>query len=235
MHDGASALRLGTRHRCLRCAAAARRRASAGVNSPWAECGLRSCGRFSMIARASAMEPKTTSFRHSSRNRGLKLSTKALCCGLPGAMSCHAMPVRFVELADHAGAEDGAVDDERQRLAGKSSTRASTRKRRPASSARRRRRARSPPTPAPAPLPTGAPAARARGRGRPRHRASAQAAVGLFAKTVRSTVTCPSGGPKRQNASDSVEKTGPATPPSRVQKFFDRSKTPLCLRNSMQP
>jgi hypothetical protein len=41
----------------------------------------------SMIRRAAGRVPNRCSFRHSSRNRPLKLSTNPLCCGLPGAMS----------------------------------------------------------------------------------------------------------------------------------------------------
>jgi hypothetical protein len=39
-----------------------------------------------MIRLASASEEKMCSFRHSSRSRPLKLSTKAFWPGLPGAM-----------------------------------------------------------------------------------------------------------------------------------------------------
>ena len=35
---------------------------------------------------ASARPAKTSSLRHSSRSRPLKLSPKPFCCGLPGAM-----------------------------------------------------------------------------------------------------------------------------------------------------
>src|SRR5690606_20737879 len=62
-----------------------------------------------------------------------------------------------------------------------------------------------------------------------------QIAVGLWAETFRSSATWPSGAPKRRKASDIVAKTAPASPRSLVQKFFERSKTPEPLTNSMQP
>src|SRR4029079_9516373 len=60
-------------------------------------------------------------------------------------------------------------------------------------------------------------------------------ALGLLADTVRSRATWPAGGPKLRKASLNVANTGPASPLSLVQKFLALSKTPDCLRKSMQP
>ena len=56
------------------------------------------------------------------------------------------------------------------------------------------------------------------------------ARVGLLADTVRSRVTWPAGGPKRQNAASIAANTAPASPRSLVQKFLERSKTPELLQ-----
>lgn len=49
-----------------------------------------------MAARASARVLKTSLLRHSSRSLPLKPSTKALCCGLPGAIQCQPTSVRLI-------------------------------------------------------------------------------------------------------------------------------------------
>tara|TARA_R110000782_G_scaffold23881_9_gene62049 strand:+ start:14136 stop:14336 length:201 start_codon:yes stop_codon:yes gene_type:complete len=60
-----------------------------GVALPMAGCGsgwLSSCRQVARKALAWERDAKIVLFRHSSQSLPLKLSTKAFCCGLPGAM-----------------------------------------------------------------------------------------------------------------------------------------------------
>jgi hypothetical protein len=62
---------------------------AAGVRPASAECGrtsLKSRRQSASTRRACRMELNSVSFKHSSRSLPMKLSTKAFCCGLPGAM-----------------------------------------------------------------------------------------------------------------------------------------------------